>query len=142
VQADLFKRMSAQAVVFCNSYARRCIKARNLPAAAELLRKSEDMTGAYVADYPGTSLLSHQQQKEKACASILTYNIAGRRALRGWTMDTHAEYYFQRKKMNAALHYMQRAMDQIARIKSAEGKVSLERDFVMCATTECLVYYY
>ena len=50
---------------------------------------------------------------------------AGRRALRGWTMDTHAQYYFQRKKMNAALHYMQRAMDYIARIKSAEGKVSL-----------------
>jgi hypothetical protein len=40
-------------------------------------------------------------------------------------MDTHAQYYFQRKKMNAALHYMQRAIDYIARIKSAEGKVSL-----------------
>ena len=46
-------------------------------------------------------------------------------------MDTHAQYYFQRKKMNAALQYMQRAMDQITRIKSAEGKVSLQNGLVI-----------
>lgn len=49
--------------------------------------------------------------------------FSGRKALRGWTLDTHAQYYYERKKMNAALHYMQRAMDQIDRMKSAEGKV-------------------
>jgi hypothetical protein len=99
-ELDLYQRMYAQAVVFCNSCAQRCIKAKNLAAAASLLRKSEDMTGPSVSDYPG------------------------RRALRAWTMDTLAHYHFQRKKWNAALQYMQRAMDQIDRIKSAEGKAT------------------
>jgi hypothetical protein len=63
LQVDLFQRMYAQAVVFCNSYARRCIKARNLPAAAALLRKSEDMTGPSVADYPGISSSLHTPTK-------------------------------------------------------------------------------
>jgi len=99
-EVDLHQRMYAQAVVFCNSYALRCMKARNLAAAASLLRKSEDMTAPSVAEYPG------------------------RKALLGWTMDTHAQYFYGRKKMNAALQYMQRAMDHIDRIKSAEGKAT------------------
>jgi ankyrin repeat protein len=99
-QYDLYQRMYAQAVVFCNSYALRCIRARNLAAAASLLRKSEDMTGPSVQEYPG------------------------RKALRGWTMDAHAQYYFERKKMNASLQYMQRAMDLISHVKTAEGKAT------------------
>ena len=99
-EVDLYQRMYAQAVVFCNSYALRCIKARNFAAASSLLRKSLDMTAPSVAHYPG------------------------RKALLGWTMDTHALYFYERKKMNAALQYMQRAMDHIDRIKSAEGKAT------------------
>lgn len=99
-EVGLFQRMYAQAVVFCNSYAVRCMKARNFATAASLLRKSLDMTAPSVTHYPG------------------------RKALLGWTLDVHAQYFFERKKMNAALQYMQRAMDHIGRIKSAEGKAT------------------
>ena len=104
-QFDLYQRMYAQAVIFCNAYALRCIRARNLAAAALLLQKSDHMTGPGVVSFPG------------------------RRALRGWTMDAHAQYYFQRNKTSAALQYMQRAMDQIAHMNTAEGRATWRGHF-------------
>jgi hypothetical protein len=53
LQVELYQRTFSQAVIFCNSYAERCIKARNIPAAAVLLHKAEKMTGPDVKEYPG-----------------------------------------------------------------------------------------
>eukprot|EP00961_Rhodomonas_salina_P090059 1211304-Rhodomonas_salina.1 len=49
---------------------------------------------------------------------------AGRKSLRGWTMDVMAQYYLERGKANAALHYMRKAMKHIASLPSSEGQAA------------------
>ncbi|KAJ1494560.1 hypothetical protein T484DRAFT_1765344, partial [Baffinella frigidus] len=51
-------------------------------------------------------------------AMVVYVDFTGRIGLRGWTMDLLAHYYFARKKMSAALHYMYKAMTAIDQFSS------------------------
>jgi len=97
---ELYQRVYAQAAVFCVFYALRSLKAKNPSTAIALLKRADLMTTPGDVEY------------------------AGRKSLRGWTMDVMAQYYLERGKANAALHYMRKAMKHIASLPSSEGQAA------------------
>ncbi len=113
-QPQMYERIHAQVLTFCNYYALRCLKAHAPALAISLLNKAEAMgRSAYGVEFPG------------------------RVALRGWTLDILAYYYFTRGKVSAARVYMGRAL-QLIDTQSTEGRATWKSHLSTVCECACL----